>query len=77
MFSIHTYLLKSNSVIGSELNIDHVHKGVILENVEHSFVDIRDKLEVKKYFTSDKNFFGKLLSLSSTMLLFLISPITT
>ncbi|OUQ86267.1 hypothetical protein B5G50_22075 [Brevibacillus brevis] len=57
MFSVHTYLLKGNSVIASELDLDHVHKGVILENIEHSFVDIRNELEVKQYFQTYKKFF--------------------
>ncbi|MGM0714714.1 hypothetical protein [Brevibacillus parabrevis] len=57
MFSVHTYLLKGNSVIASELNLDHVHKGVILENIEHSFIDIRNELAVKQYFKPNKKFF--------------------
>ncbi|MED1645799.1 hypothetical protein P4U99_21870 [Brevibacillus agri] len=57
MFNVHTCLLKGNSVIGAELNIDYVHKGIILENIQHSFVDIRNEHEVKKYFETDQHYF--------------------
>lgn len=56
MFSVNTYLLKSNRVIESELNIDRVNKGVILENIEHSFIDIQSEFEVKEYFETHEKF---------------------
>ncbi|MFG0238362.1 hypothetical protein [Brevibacillus porteri] len=57
MFSVHTYLLKPNRAIGLELNIDHVNKDIILEKVDHSFVDICNENEVKHYFETYTKFF--------------------